>query len=457
MKQIVGGALVPHPPILIPEIGGQSLQEVEKTRLAMEKVSARIKSWNPDTLIVITPHGPVFRDAVSIAAAPQVHGNFANFGAGGIRISAETDTEAVDAIVKQAGQYGIPVLRITENSAQRYGLAVTLDHGALVPMYYLAKAGIKAKIIHITVGWLEYQDLFMFGQAVQESLRQLDRRAAVICSGDLSHRLTPDAPAGYSKHARVFDEALVKALEKMDIEGVRNLDPTLIEEAGECGLRPIYILLGIFRGLKVGASKLSYEGPFGVGYAVIEFQTEVGARMEQIGVDKTTGESVYVNLARRSLEHFVLTGRMLAVPDNLPAELQKRAGVFVSLKQNGHLRGCIGTFAPTKSNIAEEIIANAVSAGTGDPRFFPVEADELNGLVYSVDILSEPEPVKDTDGLDPKKYGIILRRGHRSGLLLPDLEGVDTVEEQVSIAKQKAGIRPEEPVEMYRFSVTRYK
>lgn len=457
MKQIVGGALVPHPPLLIPEIGGESLQEVEQTRLAMEKIGVRVKSWSPDTVILITPHGPVFRDAVSIAAARNLQGDFASFGVPGIRISAETDLEAVDVIVKQAGQQGIPVLSITEDSAQKYGIAVTLDHGAMVPLYYLAKAGVKAKIVHISVGWLEYKDLFTFGQAVQEGLQQLNRRVAVICSGDLSHRLTPDAPAGYSKHARGFDEALIKALENMDIEAVRRLDPVLIEEAGECGLRPIYILLGILQGVAVDAQRLSYEGPFGVGYAVIEFQSEAASSVKQERTDIATGESIYVNMARRSLEHFVLTGRMMDMPEDLPAELTKRAGVFVSLKQKGHLRGCIGTFTPTKKNIAEEIIANAVSAGTGDPRFFPVEADELNELTYAVDILSDPVPVKDFKELDPKKYGVILRRGHRSGLLLPDLEGVDTVEEQVSIAKQKAGIPQEESVEMYRFTVARYK
>lgn len=457
MKQIVGGALMPHPPLLIPEIGGESLKEVARTKLAMEKISARVKAWNPDTLILITPHGPVFRDAVSIAAARTLQGDFRNFGAPGIRISAETDEEAVDVIVKQAGQYGIPVLRITEQAAQKYGLAVTLDHGALIPLYYLAKAGVKAKVVHISVGWLNYEDLFTFGQAVQEGLRKTNRRAAVICSGDLSHRLTPDAPAGYSKQAHGFDEKLVGALADMNIDAVRDLPPALIDDAGECGLRPIYIMLGVLHGLQITASKLSYEGPFGVGYAVIEFDVEVGKPMEQEQSARTLGENVYVNLARRSLEHFVLTGRMMSTPDNLPAELKKRAGVFVSLKQRGHLRGCIGTFAPTKASIAEEIIANAVSAGSADPRFFPVEADELNDLVYSVDILSEPEPVEDLKELDPKKYGVILRRGHRSGLLLPDLDGVETVEEQVSIAKQKAGIRMEEPVEMYRFSVTRYK
>jgi AmmeMemoRadiSam system protein A len=457
VDHIVGCALVPHPPILIPEIGRKNLREIEKTRQGMEKISAQVKLWNPDTLVVITPHGPVFRDAISIAAIPNLQGNFANFGNPDIRISADTDTEMVEAITRSAGQRGIAVLQITENSAKKYGLSVILDHGAMVPLYYLAKAGVKAKVVHVSIGWLEYEELFSFGRAVQEAGESINRRIVVICSGDLSHRLTPDAPAGYSIQARKFDEIIVRALEKLDVQSIRNLDPDFIEEAGECGLRPIYILLGILDGLKVKVDMLSYEGPFGVGYAVMQFKTGSEAVVEQQYTDKATGESSYTNLARRSLEHYVLTGKMLQAPDNLPRELSRRAGVFVSLKKQGHLRGCIGTFAPTRPNIAEEIISNAVNAGTGDPRFFPVEADELNELTYSVDILSEPEPIKNMGELDPKKYGVILRKGHRSGLLLPDLEGVDTVEEQISIAKQKAGINPEEPVEMYRFAVTRHK
>ncbi|SDF51352.1 AmmeMemoRadiSam system protein A [Sporolituus thermophilus] len=168
-------------------------------------------------------------------------------------------------------------------------------------------------------------------------------------------------------------------------------------------------------------------------------------------------ESAPVALARKSLEYYLRHGRPMPEPADVPAELRGQAGVFVSLKKRGELRGCIGTFAPTQPTIAAEIIQNAISAGTGDPRFWPVELDELPELDISVDILSEPERVDSLDELDPQKYGVIVRRGRRSGLLLPMLEGVDTVAEQVAIAMQKAGIKPDEEIELYRFTVTRYK
>ncbi len=167
-------------------------------------------------------------------------------------------------------------------------------------------------------------------------------------------------------------------------------------------------------------------------------------------------QSAAVELARASLQHFLKVGSVLSVPDEVTEEMQGRAGVFVSLKKQGELRGCIGTFKATRNDIASEIIYNAISAGTEDPRFWPVELDELDQITISVDVLEAPELIDSIDKLNPEKYGVIVKRGRRSGLLLPMLEGVDTAAEQISIAKQKAGIGAEEEVELYRFSVTRY-
>lgn len=163
-----------------------------------------------------------------------------------------------------------------------------------------------------------------------------------------------------------------------------------------------------------------------------------------------------VEIARKAIEEYVRHGRIIEPPGDLPAEYRKKAGVFVSLKKDHELRGCIGTFSPCTGSIAQEIIANAVSAATRDPRFSPVGPDELDDLVYSVDVLSTPEKVGDIHELDPKTYGIILECGHRRGLLLPDLEGVDTVADQIRITRMKAGIHPDEAADMYRFTVTRY-
>jgi len=167
----------------------------------------------------------------------------------------------------------------------------------------------------------------------------------------------------------------------------------------------------------------------------------------------------YVKLAKETVEEWVKYRRKKSVPVPLPEEFNRRAGCFVTLYKGGQLRGCIGTILPVYDNLAEEIIENAIAACSRDPRFYPVEVDELPYISYKVDVLSEPVPVRSIDELDPRKYGVIVVSSispYKKGVLLPDLEGVDTVEKQLSIAMAKAGISPEEPIEVYKFTVERY-
>lgn len=162
-------------------------------------------------------------------------------------------------------------------------------------------------------------------------------------------------------------------------------------------------------------------------------------------------------LAREAVETYIRTCTVITAPPELTPEMAGRAGVFVCLKKHGCLRGCIGTFLPVTGSVAEETIRNAIAAATQDPRFDTVTPEELDELTYSVDVLSPPEKVSGEEELDPKKYGVIVSRGPRKGLLLPDLEGVDTVEEQIRIAKMKAGLRPDEQADLFRFRVDRYR
>ena len=169
------------------------------------------------------------------------------------------------------------------------------------------------------------------------------------------------------------------------------------------------------------------------------------------------GKHPLVQLAVDSVENFIKNREVISPPAELTEEMKEKAGVFVCLKKDGQLRGCIGTFQPVTDNVANEVIKNAVSAATEDPRFNCVDCGELDGIEYSVDVLTAPEPVKNIQELDPKRYGVLVVRGNRRGLLLPDLDGVDTVGEQIAIAKHKAGIDPYEPITIYRFEVKRYE
>lgn len=164
-------------------------------------------------------------------------------------------------------------------------------------------------------------------------------------------------------------------------------------------------------------------------------------------------------LARRAVEAFIDDGHVLETPEGMTGVLAERAGVFVTLRmRNGELRGCIGTIQPTSENVASEIIANAISAATRDPRFLPVRPDELSDLTYGVDVLSLPEPVSGVEDLDPSQYGVIIETldGRRRGLLLPRIVGIDSAQEQWQAVHMKAGIRPDQPVRVERFTVTRF-
>ncbi len=239
----------------------------------------------------------------------------------------------------------------------------------------------------------------------------------------------------------------------------------LRENAGECGYRPIVMMLGALDGMEFSSQVFGYEGPFGVGYLVAGFrpgqvsqesiQEQLKEHRQQALKEQRSRESLPVRWARMVLEGYVKHGKSPRLPTEMEALKKGRAGAFVSLKKRGQLRGCIGTIAPTQPNLAAEIAANAVSAGTRDYRFRPLQPEELEELDYSVDILGTPEPTTK-EQLDPKNYGVIVSLGARRGLLLPDLDGVDTVEQQLEIALQKAGLSPGDPYKIERFRVTRY-
>jgi len=462
---IVSCYLMPHPAIMIEDVGGRETQKVISSVKAADTVAREIKELAPDTIVIISPHGPVFYDALCIYDFP-LKGSLADFRAPQIKMEFVRDDDLKAELLKRAENRRIPVTTSGKASFLGFGSRKQLDHGVTVPMYFVTRHFTNFKLLPIAYGFLPFEDLYAFGKLIQESADALGKNVAVIASGDLSHRLTPGAPAGYDPNGEIFDEKLVEILKAFDIKALLDLKPSLIERAGECGLRSIWTMAGALDGYRVNSEVLSYEGPFGVGYCIARFKPESQGqsllqelyqiRSDQIN-DRRSKEDPYVRLARHTLEAYVREGRIPKLPEDLPEEmLSSRAGVFVSIKKHGQLRGCIGTYLPTCKNIAEEIQRNAVAAGCQDPRFYPVGPEELDDLEYSVDVLTKPEPVNSIDELDPKRYGVIVRKGTRSGLLLPDLEGVDSVEEQLRIVLSKAGIRPDEKYQIERFEVIRH-
>lgn len=277
MKNLVGCALMPHPPIMIPEVGKGELATIIKTVKAAEYTAQTIKEHNPNTIVLITPHGPVFEDAASISVHPRLKGSLAAFGVPEVALGFETDGLLVRHILRKAERLGVNLVELTDDVAKTHRFPLALDHGALVPLYYMHKAGFTGQLVHISIGMLPYEEMYTFGKAIQAAIGIADERVAVIASGDLSHRLTKQAPAGYSPRGAEFDQTVIKAIGNLDAKTLLNMDRELIEQAGECGLRPICSLMGVLGGIEAKAEVLSYEGPFGVGYAVALFTIkEVG-------------------------------------------------------------------------------------------------------------------------------------------------------------------------------------
>ncbi|MFO8192154.1 MAG: AmmeMemoRadiSam system protein A [Bacillota bacterium] len=458
MLKLIG--IAPHPAIIIPAIGRSELQKVKNTVEGMRSLAIRFRDVEPEMLIIITPHGQVLREGPAVSIQAKLHGDFSQFGFPDIKLSFETDKQLVELLKEETAREPLKPVFL-EDLFSHFSGRHELDHGAMVPLYFLQEAGLDIPGLHMTFGYNPYRDLYRFGAALRRAVERRGLPAAVLASGDLSHRLIPGAPAGFSPRGAEFDRKLIEYIRDKKVDKLLSFDPGLVDEAGECGLRSFIIALGMIAETDYKPEIISYEGPFGVGYlvaALYPLQGEHFTLKEEEKKERTTGNpNLYAPaLARSVLQHYLDKGTMPELPQPLLPEYEERAGAFVSLKKEGRLRGCIGTIEPAHRNLAEEIAVNAVSAAIRDPRFSPVRKEELTELSISVDILSPQERIRNKADLDPKKYGVVVRSGSRTGLLLPDLEGVDTVEEQLDIARRKAGILPGEPVEIYRFKVTRY-
>ncbi len=459
---ILGAILVPHPPLILPAVGRGQEREIQSTIDAYHAAAKRAASWKPDVLIVTSPHVVMYADYFHLSPGLRAAGNMGAFRASDTRLEVEYDAELRREITDRAEKAGIPAGTLGERDP-------SLDHGTFIPLWFLRQAGVTCPILRIGLSGLTPLDHYRFGQCIAQSVEALGRRAVLVASGDLSHKLRREGPYGFAPEGPVFDEAIVSAIRTGDFLRFLTMEPELCERAAECGLRSFQIMAGALDGLAVTPEFLSHEDVFGVGYGVGIF-TVTGPDPARCFADAYTGaeaarlaarkasEDPWVRLARLSLETRVRTGKPLnALPEGLPEEMTKQAaGAFVSLHIRGQLRGCIGTTAPTTASVAWEIVGNAVSAGLRDPRFPPVRESELDCLEYSVDVLGVPEDIDSPADLDVRRYGVIVSRGSRRGLLLPDLDGVDTVEEQIDIARRKGGISAREPYTLQRFEVVRH-
>ena len=453
--------MVPHPPMILPDIGRGQEEQITETIKAYDAVADEIAGLKPETIIITSPHSIMYADYFHISPGRKAKGSFAMFGAGKVRFEETYDEELADRISGLAMEEGFPAGTLGERDPR-------LDHGTMVPLWFIRNKYDGFQLIRIGLSGLPLTDHYHLGQLIARAVDLTGRRVVLVASGDLSHKLQEYGPYGFAPEGPAYDERIMEVCSRGDFGELFEFDENFCEKAAECGHRSFVIMAGALDGRSVEAKELSHQDVTGVGYGICTFHpggkdenrhfldTYLADMEDRLSRQREKSDA-YVKLARASLESYITQQKVLKIPQDLPEEMMKeKAGVFVSIHKHGKLRGCIGTIEPTRKCIAKEIIENAISASTRDPRFDPITEEELKWLEINVDVLGKPERIASRKELDVKKYGVIVSSGYRRGLLLPDIEGVDSVDQQVAIAMQKGGIREGEKYTLERFEVSRH-
>lgn len=467
---------LPHPPIAIPAISRGEGYRIESTLQGFKEMAKKVRHIKPHTIIYITPHGNSFSNGVCLIDKGHVTGDFGGFGHGDIMMEKDVNLELTNAIHDKFDVHDMLSVLMDDQGASRYNIHLSLDHGVLVPMYFIDQYYDSYEIVHITPSGGDLLSHYKLGVYLKEVIEAYDEKVLVVCSGDLSHALKEDGPYKYHAFGEKFDRLVKTAIETKNPKVLLELTDAQERSAAQCGLRSIMMGFGLMDGHDYKSEVLSYEGPFGVGYLTGYLSNDflsikpsllkaLEESLETAYAEKLQLEDDYVKLARRSIETYVrysrkpkMDGKPSYLSETTYVELlETKAGAFVSIHKNGRLRGCIGTTESTSPSLLDEIIYCAISACSSDPRFNAISEDELKHLEIKVDRLFPPERIYDLDELDVIKYGVIVEQGSKRGLLLPNLGGVATVEEQLKIAKQKANITSDDDITYYRFEVQRHE
>jgi len=431
---IVGSFMLPHPPLAVEEVGRESVAQIKLTIDSYLEVAKEISELKPDTIVISSPHAPLYSDCFFMPKESILEGSFSRFGTASVSFKEEVDIELINEIESISKSIDFPAYKLDMSGG--------LDHGTMVPLYFIRKYLSNFKIVVIGLSGISLDANYKMGTIIKKAIDNLDRRVVYVASGDLSHKLKEDGPYGFVKEGPIYDEKIIDVMKEAKFEELLKFDEDLLEKAAECGHRSFIIMSGALENTKVKPRFYSHQDVTGVGYGICSYYP----------VDP------YVELATRTINKYIKEKEVLEIDDSIPKEITSiRSAAFVSIHEHGMLRGCIGTILPTKTSLAKEIIDNAISAATRDPRFKPIREDELPYLEINVDVLTIPEDIESKEELNPKIYGVIVTSGFKRGLLLPDLEGVDTVDEQISISKKKAGITDDEEISLQRFKVIRHK
>jgi MEMO1 family protein len=441
-------ALMPHAPVLVPVVGGKHGNRASASVRAMVAAARRIVAAQPDAVVLISPHTPRRRCAFALWAGGRIRGSLAQFGAPEAAVDLPAAEKLAATITAEARARGVELWPL--RSAE-------LDHGAVVPLWHLAEAGWRGPTLVLGLNYPGEPGLVELGEAIAAAAGQLELRLGIVASGDMSHCLQPGAPAGFHPRAQEFDSTFIEHLRAGRYRALLELDADLQSLAAEDAVDATVVAAAAVQWDATGHEVLSYEGPFGVGYGVAILHEGRRKHPAAWDRDESAGQIELPQIARSSIA--AAFGAAVEKPAAAAAGfLAERHGVFVTLRDlSGRLRGCVGTLTPRCRDTVEETWRVARDAAFRDGRFPPVSPEELPDLHFEVSVMFPPEEVASGAELDPQRFGVVVTAADgRRGVLLPDVAGVETVAQQLALARRKGGIGEFEPVRLRRFAVKKF-
>ena len=459
---LIAAFMVPHPVLAIPEIGKGKESQLATTVSSFEFVGRKIASLAPDVILWVSPHAESYADCFQLADGEVGVGSFSEFGAPNVTFRMLYDKELTRSIAYESKVLGVPVS--SDNSFEN-----SIDRGTMVPLYFINHEYRDFLSVRMGVSGLSLAAHYRFGQAIGAACAKSNKKIVLIASGDLSHCQSHESPNGYRPEGARYDEQMMRLMGKANFGELLSFNRFWLNEAAQCGHRAFTILAGALDRHEVEAVRLSHEAPFGVGYdfclytvgsfdASRSFLDLYETREMLLAKEKREKSDVYVRLARQAIETYVSTQRVMKLSSSFPENLLTRqAGVFVTIQEEGELRGCLGSLKPKTKCVGDEIIRNAIAAATKDQRFEPLKTSDFDNIVLTVDVIQNVIPILSITDLDPAHYGVIVEWVGKHASLLPGLPGVDTPEKQVEIAKRKAGIPASEDPELFRFEVEHHE
>lgn len=432
---LCAGYIVPHSPLLLPMIHEEVHDQLRNTIHAYQKTAQEIGDLSPETIVIISTKAPGYKDYIHIAPGEQAAGNFAKYGHSEYAIAVEYDTVLVNQICSLAKRNHIPAGKRGDDNA-------TLDSGTMVPLFFINQYMSGYRVVRISISDVDKEQLDRLGQCITAAAEDIDRRIAIIVSGELSRRLSDDSPYGYSKAAAVFDQFILSSIKDNDPEAWNNVNSDIGKESAQTILPALQIFKGAISETLYRSTVISYEACFGIGWIVAAFHNK--------------DQNPYCALARSSMLYYLENGKNMTKLPIADAKLKRRGGVIVSLYRFNELYSYAGTIHPLYPTIAQEIVYNAGIAAFHQSQKEPLSKQQLMRCEIRIHILTEYEPIFFIEDLNVKYDGLIVTGNQKQGVVFPNTAKIRTPAQMLEHALQKGGIDTEDYYTMERFTLEQY-